>query len=149
MEHEQQSPEAAGLSAQGPHLRLCGEPPADFVPLRLVLQPSGAVIVVDRPDVLVGRHSEADVRLPLPDVSRRHCRLQCVAGYWQVVDLSSLNGIHVNGEQVQQAPLAQGDLLRIGGFTFAVDLTDQAPVVNTPLQSIFHSLTLRQERRAS
>jgi pSer/pThr/pTyr-binding forkhead associated (FHA) protein len=147
MEHEQPSPEAADLPAQGPHLRLCGELPADFVPLRLVLQPSGAVVAVDRPDVLVGRHTEADVRLPLPDVSRRHCRLQFVAGGWRVVDLSSLNGIHVNGEQVQQAPLAQDDLLRIGGFTFAIDLTGKAPVVHGALQSIFGSLTLQQEQR--
>jgi hypothetical protein len=54
--------------------------PADFVPLRLVLQPSGATMEVAQADVLVGRHSCADVRLPLPDVSRRHCRLVFVGG---------------------------------------------------------------------
>jgi hypothetical protein len=149
MDHADQSPEANSLPVQGPHLRLCGEPSEEFVPLRLVLQPTGAMIAIDRPDVLVGRHTEADIRLPLPDVSRRHCRLQFIAGCWQVVDLKSLNGIHVNGEQVLQAPLEQGDLLRIGGFTFAIDLTGKASAVNSPLQSIFQSLTLQQERRAS
>jgi pSer/pThr/pTyr-binding forkhead associated (FHA) protein len=94
---------------------------SEFIPLRLVLQPSGAVVDVDHPDVVIGRHSEADIRLPLPDVSRRHCRLQFVEGGWQVVDLNSLNGVHLNGESVIQAPLEQGDLLRVGGFTFAVD----------------------------
>src|SRR5687767_2589577 len=69
-------------------------PPADlppgFVPLRLVLQPSGTAVEVDRPEVLIGRHSDADLRLPLPDVSRRHCRLEFVEGCWQVIDLHSL-----------------------------------------------------------
>jgi pSer/pThr/pTyr-binding forkhead associated (FHA) protein len=151
MENPHQPTEASGLPVQGPHLRLCAAPPEDFVPLRLVLQPSGAAVTVDRPDVLVGRHTEADIRLPLPDVSRRHCRLLFVEGCWQVVDLKSLNGIFVNGEPVLQAPLEQGDLLRIGGFTFAVDLAGTVPEAGKhgPLQSIFQSLTLRQERKAS
>jgi pSer/pThr/pTyr-binding forkhead associated (FHA) protein len=88
----------------------------------LVLQPSGASVEVSRSEVVIGRHSEADIRLPLPDVSRRHCRLNFVEGCWQVVDLHSLNGVYVNGEQVLQSPLHHGDLMRIGGFTFAVDL---------------------------
>src|SRR5439155_23662786 len=112
------------LPLQVPHLRLQGAAalPANFNPLRLVLQLSGAIIAVNRPDMLVGRHTECDIRLPLPDVSRRHCRLQFSEAGWQVVDLNSLNGIQVNGEPVLQAVLGQGDLLRIGSFTFCVDL---------------------------
>src|SRR3954447_12421999 len=112
---EARNPQADGSAS----LRLRGPEslPEAFVPMRLVLQPGGATIDVDRPDVVVGRHTECDVRLPLPDVSRRHCRLQFVEGCWQVMDLNSLNGIQVNGEAVLQAPLAQGDRLKIGGFT--------------------------------
>jgi pSer/pThr/pTyr-binding forkhead associated (FHA) protein len=141
--------EAPGLPVQGPHLRLRSEPelPADFVPLRLVLQPSGAVIEVDRPDMVVGRHTEADVRLPLPDVSRRHCRLQFLEGCWQVIDLNSLNGVQVNGEQVLQAPLAHDDLLRIGGFTFAVEIGRASS--GGHVQSILKTLTTGSSRRAS
>ena len=75
-------------------------PAPDCVPLRLVLQPGGAVIEVSRPEVLVGRHSEVDVRLPLPDVSRRHCRFVYADGIWRVFDLRSLNGVYVNGERI-------------------------------------------------
>jgi pSer/pThr/pTyr-binding forkhead associated (FHA) protein len=96
-------------------------PPPDFVPLRLVLEQTGAMVEVHRLDNLVGRHSEADLRLPLPDVSRRHCRFLWVHGHWQVVDLNSLNGLHVNDEPVHQATLQQGDRIRIGGFTFVAD----------------------------
>jgi len=96
--------------------------PEDFVPLRLLLQPSGAVVELTQPDILMGRHSQADVRLPLPDVSRRHCRFLFSQGVWQVIDLNSLNGVFLNGEPVRQASLRSGDLIRIGGFIFAVDL---------------------------
>src|SRR5579875_3774841 len=96
--------------------------PEDFVPLRLILQPSGAVVELTQPDILIGRHSQADVRLPLPDVSRRHCRFLFGQGVWQIIDLNSLNGVFLNAEQIRQATLRQGDLIRIGSFIFAVDL---------------------------
>ena len=138
---------------QGPHVRLHTEVelPPDFVPLRLVLQPSGAVIEGNRPDLLVGRHTEADIRLPLPDVSRRHCRLLFSEGCWQVIDLNSLNGIQVNGEQVLQAPLEQGDLLRIGSFTFAIDLTGKVSGLDSAghVRSILETLSESPLRRAS
>jgi hypothetical protein len=101
--------------------------PEDFVPLRLLLQPSGAVLELSQPDVLMGRHSQADIRLPLPDVSRRHCRFLFSHGVWQVIDLNSLNGVFLNGESVRQATLRPGDLLRIGGFIFAVDVNGADP----------------------
>src|SRR5262249_23881460 len=72
--------------------------------------------------LVFGRHSSADVRLPLPDVSRRHCRFDFGDGRWQVIDLDSLNGVFVNGAPVRQAELHDRDVLRIGGFVFDVDL---------------------------
>jgi pSer/pThr/pTyr-binding forkhead associated (FHA) protein len=106
-------------------------PPA-FVPLRLVLQPGGQVVELPHPDMLLGRHTDADLRLPLPDVSRRHCRCVFQEGTWQVHDLNSLNGTYVNGERVQQAALRKRDLLGIGGFTFEVDLAEGPHAVQVP-----------------
>jgi pSer/pThr/pTyr-binding forkhead associated (FHA) protein len=145
--------EAGGLAPPGPPLRLHPAEvlPGDFVPMRLLLQPSGAAIEVNRPDMLVGRHTEADIRLPLPDVSRRHCRLVFTEGCWQVIDLNSLNGVLLNGEQVLQAPLEQGDLLRIGGFTFLVDLVEAEKSLGSAghVQSIIKTLAVQTHRRAS
>jgi pSer/pThr/pTyr-binding forkhead associated (FHA) protein len=117
--------DAPGSPFQGPHRpSQHAEPlPPDFVPLRLILQPSGLMVELTRSNVVVGRHSEADVRLPLPDVSRRHCRFLFGNGHWAVMDLNSLNGVYVNEEPVGQMTLKQGDRVRIGGFTFAVDLS--------------------------
>jgi pSer/pThr/pTyr-binding forkhead associated (FHA) protein len=95
--------------------------PADFVPLRLLLQPGGLSVELTKPDMVVGRHSEADVRLALPDVSRRHCRFLFADGAWQVTDLNSLNGTFVNEERLQEATLARGDHVRIASLTFLVE----------------------------
>lgn len=96
------------------------ELPPGFKPLRLTLQPGAMVIDVTRPEVTVGRHSSCDVRLPLPDVSRRHCKLHFEDGKWWVQDCGSLNGVFVNDTIIETHALIAGDRLRLGGFTFVV-----------------------------
>jgi pSer/pThr/pTyr-binding forkhead associated (FHA) protein len=111
---------------QGPHWPAvrAEDLPADFYALRLVLQPTGQPVDLDQPVVLLGRHSEADVRLPLPDVSRRHCRFTFTDGAWSVTDLNSLNGTFVNDTRIATIVLNAGDLLRVGGFTFVVQVLE-------------------------
>jgi pSer/pThr/pTyr-binding forkhead associated (FHA) protein len=125
MEEKNQPAEASGLPLQGPHWHRGqgSDRPETFVPLRLRLQPGGQTVELTTPNAVIGRHTDVDLRLPLPDVSRRHCRCFFADGLWQIVDLNSLNGIYVNGERVQQADLHQGDIIGIGGFSFEVDLT--------------------------
>jgi predicted component of type VI protein secretion system len=100
--------------------------PRNFVPLRLVAQPGGAFLDLMKAEMVLGRHSEADIRLALPEVSRRHCRLAWSGGVWRVFDLQSVNGTYVNGESVNEATLHPGDLLQIGGYTFRVALASDA-----------------------
>ncbi|MFO0809459.1 MAG: FHA domain-containing protein [Gemmataceae bacterium] len=95
--------------------------PRDFAPLRLRLYPSGHVIDITQPDVVLGRHTSADLRMPLPDISRRHCRFRYATAGWELHDLDSLNGIYVNGERVHCAVLHPGDHVRICGLEFEVD----------------------------
>jgi pSer/pThr/pTyr-binding forkhead associated (FHA) protein len=100
----------------------------ELPPLRLLLQPGGLCVEINRPDMLLGRHSTADVRLSLPDVSRRHCRFVYGDGNWRVFDLNSLNGLFVNGERLQEATVFHGDRIRIGSLTFQIELdAEQAP----------------------
>ena len=127
-------------------------PTAAEVPaVRLILQPSGRTLEVTSGDILIGRHSEADVRLPLPDVSRRHCRLVYAEGSWRVFDLHSLNGVFVNGEQVEQAFIHHGDKLRVGGFVIEVEF-EQAlqgdPSGEQVVRRIIDSLTPPEKRQA-
>jgi hypothetical protein len=134
------------LPLQGPHysrpLPPEEQPPA-FFPLRLIIKPAASVLELTRPDMLMGRHSQADVRLPLPDVSRRHCRFLYSDGAWHVFDLDSLNGVFLNGEQVRHAILCDHDVLGIGGFQFEVDLSESAslPPVSETADAIIHRLS--------
>lgn len=118
--------------------------PDDFVPLRLALVPGGMAVEMTKVEVVLGRHSSSDVRLALPDVSRRHCRFIYVDASWHVIDLNSLNGTFVNGQRVQQITLKHGDRLRIGGFTFEVSLSNPPPVTVIP-----PPMTNQERRRAS
>jgi pSer/pThr/pTyr-binding forkhead associated (FHA) protein len=94
--------------------------------LKLQLQPGGYCVELTRTEVVVGRSPESDLRLPLPDVSRRHCRFVYADGHWQLHDLQSMNGTFVNDERIQKTVLANHDLIRIGGFTFLVKLPTPA-----------------------
>jgi pSer/pThr/pTyr-binding forkhead associated (FHA) protein len=106
----------------------------------LVLQPSGWSIDLSKSEMILGRHMSADVRLPLPDVSRRHCRFACMDGIWHVFDLNSLNGIYVNGEQTRHAILHHRDELRIGGFTFRVEMVAVVKNYEAPTEGVLQRI---------
>lgn len=109
----------------GPHLQNAADPERPPV-LRLTLDPGGLVVELDESGLILGRHSEADVRLPLADISRKHCRFLYRDGAWLVLDLNSLNGTWVNDEQVHQVALRPGDVLRVGTYTFLVEVGERA-----------------------
>lgn len=113
---------AVRLPFQGPHRRTEDGDSAEpgLPPLRLRLRPGRFAVELTRSGLVFGRHSSADVRLPLPDVSRRHCRFVCEAGRWHVIDLDSLNGVFVNDALVRRAELREHDMIRLGGFVFDV-----------------------------
>ncbi len=96
--------------AQGPHTHM----PAGFVPLRLRLEAEGERIEVRCPVAVVGRHSDADLRIAHPEISRRHCRFAFEGGVWRIRDLKSLNGVVLNNQAITEATLYAGDRLRLG-----------------------------------
>lgn len=122
---------------QGPHWnnlpRL--EDTQDVEPLKLILEPSGLAVELNRRETVVGRHTEADLRLPLPDVSRKHCRFVFCEHQWHIIDLNSLNGVFVNSERVQDAVLHHHDHIRIGGFTFLIDLHEPNCTLPMPINN--------------
>jgi pSer/pThr/pTyr-binding forkhead associated (FHA) protein len=95
---------------QAPHM----ECPAGFVPLRLRIEGDRTLIEIACPSAMVGRQSDADLRLAFADVSRRHARLAFENGLWRIHDLQSLNGILLNNKSIAEATLYTGDWLRIG-----------------------------------
>ena len=64
---------------------------------------------------VVGRGREAQVRIPVSEVSRRHARVVVEAGGVTIEDLKSRNGTFVRGQPVKGAtPLADGDEVGFG-----------------------------------
>ena len=94
----------------------------------------GVVMVMFRPDgqrrsfsvtrdmTVIGRREDCDLRIPLGDVSRKHCRLILDGDTMKVEDVGSSNGTYRNGERVQQSELAAGDTLQIGPVVFVLQV---------------------------
>ena len=69
----------------------------------------------------IGRSGAADVRLDDATVSRRHALVVLTeSGELRALDDRSLNGLFVNGEPVDWAPLADGDELEVGRYRLYV-----------------------------
>jgi predicted RNA-binding Zn-ribbon protein involved in translation (DUF1610 family) len=69
----------------------------------------------------IGRSGSADLVLDDPTVSRRHALVvRTDEGELRALDDRSLNGLFVNGERVEWAPLADGDELEIGAYRLYV-----------------------------
>jgi len=72
------------------------------------------VVPVSREWTRIGRSLSADVRFDDATVSRRHALVVSQADGVRVLDDRSLNGIYVNGQRVDWAPLSDGDEIAIG-----------------------------------
>ena len=75
-------------------------------------------LVLDGHSIVLGRCSEADVRIDDRWVSRRHCELAECDGVLVVRDLGSTHGTFVNGRHVSEARLRPEDKLTIGLTSF-------------------------------
>ena len=71
---------------------------------------------------VIGRREDSDLRIPLGDVSRKHCRLIKDGDTLRVEDLGSSNGTYCNGTRVTQSDLAPGDTLQVGPVAFVVQI---------------------------
>lgn len=77
---------------------------------------------ISRDSTTIGRREDCDLRIPLVDVSRKHCRLVIQGSALRLDDLGSSNGTYHNGQRVQGAILKPGDLLQIGPISFIVQV---------------------------
>jgi adenylate cyclase len=74
----------------------------------------GDPIPLRRGTLTIGRRESCDISLKFPNISGLHCELAFKdAGFWQVRDLGSTNGIKVNGERVLNRALRPGDEIAI------------------------------------
>ncbi|MEU6341307.1 DUF3662 and FHA domain-containing protein [Streptomyces sp. NPDC046977] len=84
--------------------------------VRRWIEINGSRHQISRPTLVLGRSTEADVRVDDPGVSRRHCEIR-VGTPSTVVDLGSTNGIVVDGQHTQRATLRDGSRIVVGSTT--------------------------------
>ncbi|MBS1791521.1 MAG: FHA domain-containing protein [Acidobacteria bacterium] len=72
--------------------------------------------LVESEGLTIGRLAGSDLVLNHPSVSRTHAGIKELNGDYWVFNLSEANGTTLNGELVDQTPLADGDVIQIGPF---------------------------------
>ncbi len=99
---------------------------------RAHLEIDGSRHRLDPPKVVIGRGTEADIRVNDPGVSRRHLEILVdqQPGTQRldltVRDLGSTNGVTVDGNRVTRVALHDGSVVRIGNTSMTVRITDEA-----------------------
>ncbi len=88
----------------------------------------------------VGRVSEATLCIPSAWVSSRHAELRMGPRGPVVHDLESTNGTHVNGQRVNTAELAEGDVLQFANAVYLVSRRQQRGNVATQETGVLPSV---------
>ena len=84
--------------------------------LRVVLGDLQELTVGRGPLRSLARHGKtATISIPDHEISRTHLVVRRQPAGWDVADLGSKNGIHVNGEPVRSTTLTDGDVIEAGG----------------------------------
>lgn len=85
---------------------------------------AGTAFLIDRPRLVLGRHRSSDLKLTDSHVSRQHIELLASSDFQGFVarDLSSVNGILVDGRRAREVELAEGMQIEIGNSTLRFEL---------------------------
>lgn len=76
---------------------------------------TGNKILLNRPQITIGRADDADVRLAKAGVSRQHAVIRPLGqDQFHIEDLRSTNGTYVNAERIETVTLKDQDLIAIG-----------------------------------
>jgi pSer/pThr/pTyr-binding forkhead associated (FHA) protein len=82
---------------------------------------------------VLGRRHDCDLKIPLPNVSRRHCQLSRNGDSTELRDLDSKVGTFVNDKRVdKQVSLKPGDYVRIGPLTFLYQVDGKPEKITWP-----------------
>lgn len=93
----------------------------------VVIEVNGMRHPLQAPGVVIGRGSDAELRIDDPGISRRHAQIKVhhtpEGTTVTVSDLGSTNGVVLNGHRVQTGSVADGSHIRLGNTTVVVHIT--------------------------
>lgn len=136
------APGMARRFADAPRARLvCSNPKA-------LAGGEGAEILLDGAEMTIGRGTENRVVLSAESISRRHARVFPFDDGWHIEDTGSTNGIRVNGQDVADAELKDGDSVEIGDvpYAFRIDVQEEKDADRPTLEFASGIPGLRPER---
>ncbi len=111
---------SAGPPADAGHTQVFQPPamPAAQARTRLLLTTAAGThaIPLESTQLTIGRGLNNDIILEDTRVSRHHAQLRYRARRFWLTDLGSTNGTYINGEQVAEQPLRDGDVISLGGL---------------------------------
>jgi peptidoglycan lytic transglycosylase D len=102
----------ADVAAMRPTQMSQREQPSDAPALNVRL-PDGNVLRFHS-DFHIGRDPGCEVCIQDAHASRRHAQVSFVRGQWWIRDLQSSNGLFVDDERVEAAPIGEGVTVRLG-----------------------------------
>ncbi len=92
----------------------------DSTPLRAAIAPAG---------ITIGRTAPADLAIASPEISRRHCRIECFGDDAILTDLGSTNGTYLDGQRLDRPTrLRSGATFRLGAFPIRYERRDLAEI---------------------
>jgi diguanylate cyclase (GGDEF)-like protein len=77
----------------------------------------GRMFRIDQAETVIGRATDATIRLEDDGLSRRHAKIVQADGEVWVEDMNSANGTLVNGQRIQRGMLQDGDKIQMGSTT--------------------------------
>ncbi len=98
----------------------------------------GKKMLVPEKKIYIGRIRPAQILVPTPDVSRRHCSIKPTPTGLRVKDLGSRTGTFVNGRRIQQSVrLKPGDCIQVGPMTMQLlgrEIAEEKQDVRTDIE---------------
>ena len=78
---------------------------------------------ITRDITVIGRREDCDLRIPVGEVSRKHCRIIREGDTIRAEDLGSSNGTFHNGQRISgSAPIQPGDSIQVGPVVFVLQV---------------------------
>jgi len=86
--------------------------------------------------LLIGRSKLCDIRVDSPIVSRHHALISYNDGQAMIADLGSTNGTSVNGYEIREHKLVDGDTIQIGECEIKYFASDERRSVSTDTEQV-------------
>jgi hypothetical protein len=89
----------------------------------------------------IGRHSDNDLSLEDPYISRHHAQLRAIDQNYVIFDVGSTGGLYLNDKKISKATLCSGDVVRMGAIylIYIQDSTSANATTTMPADESFET----------